>query len=458
MQKRPNILFFFPDQHRGDWTGYRNQQGVRTPNLDRLARIGQVFPNALSPSPVCSPARACFAASQPYDVQKVRHNQHDVDPADPNIYQALRDTGYHVLGCGKFDLLKMSMDWGVSGLHGGGQGSRLRELGFTDGIDNAGKQDFVTGYRRGVGDPFQEFLRQQELLTTHISDYAERGYGERNYTNTRPTPLPDFAYGDNWIAGNGLKLLEGMCDDDPWFLQVNFNGPHEPMDVTASMQARWKDTVLAPPIDSRELSLDHHQAIRRNYAAMIENVDRHLGLYLAYLNERGWTDNSIVIYASDHGEMLGDRELWGKVVPFQPSVSIPMVIAGAGIEARGEVNHAWIDLVDLARTIISFASASPPPDSHGSIITEVSLPRHKVIGLGSWRAVYEGTMKYVHNFADGMSGPDVVASFDPSPEAPCLLYDLQQDPNERADLSRINAPEAKRLRELLLNEVMSLRN
>ena len=134
------------------------------------------------------------------------------------------------------------------------------------------------------------------------------------YANTVPTPLPDFAYGDNWIAANGLQLLEGMTNDAPWFLQVNFNGPHEPMDVTASMQARWQEADLPAPVASSEYDADKHRAIRANYAAMIENIDTHLGRYLDYLASRDWHKDTIVIYASDHGEMLGDHDRWGKVV------------------------------------------------------------------------------------------------------------------------------------------------
>ena len=154
--KKPNILFFFPDQHRGDWLGLRNAH-LETPNIDALAARGQVFRNALTPSPLCSPARACMALLQPYDRQPVRHNAHDVDPAQPNLYQALRDAGYQVLGCGKLDLLKGSMDWGEDGRHGTGAGTLLHRLGFTGGIDSAGKHDCIRAHDDGRAEPFQRF-------------------------------------------------------------------------------------------------------------------------------------------------------------------------------------------------------------------------------------------------------------------------------------------------------------
>jgi len=105
-----------------------------------------------------------LAAVAPYDAQSVKHNLHDVDPKDPNLYRALRNAGYQVLGCGKFDLLKASMNWGENGHHGDGPDADLFRLGFTDGIDNAGKHDFVAGHEKGRSEPFQAFLRKHGLL------------------------------------------------------------------------------------------------------------------------------------------------------------------------------------------------------------------------------------------------------------------------------------------------------
>ena len=446
MTGKPNILLFFPDQHRGDWTGFRGGP-VRTPNLDALAARGQAFSNALTPSPLCSPARACLAAAKPYDAQPVRHNQHDVAPAAPNIYQAMREAGYAVLGCGKFDLLKAAMDWGEDGGHDG----RLGELGFTGGIDNAGKHDFVTAERRERAEPFQAFLRERGLLDAHLADYAHRtGVDNAMYTNTAATPLPDFAYCDNWIASNGLVLLE--VTEQPWFLQVNFNGPHEPMDITAAMHRRMAGREFPPPVATSQLDEPKHQAIRACYAAMIENIDAHLGRYVAHLRERDMLDNTIIVYASDHGEMLGDHERWGKVVPYQPSVHIPLVMAGPGIEAEPACGD-WVDLVDLAATLCDFAQAQPPLGSTGRNLVAGRHRDAKTVGLGTWRTVFEGDLKYVHNFAAETTGRGVAGSFDADRTAPGMLFDLAEDPAELRDIAASHPVAAKRLREALLAEV-----
>ena len=117
MSDKPNILFFFPDQHRGDWLGALNTLGVSTPHIDALIGNGLHFTHALTPSPLCSPARACLASGRRYDHQTVKDNRDDFKISDWNIYRAMRDADYTVIGCGKFDLLKGSMDWGEDGMH-----------------------------------------------------------------------------------------------------------------------------------------------------------------------------------------------------------------------------------------------------------------------------------------------------------------------------------------------------
>ena len=112
---RPNILFFFPDQFRYDWLGMHPDIPVRTPNLEKLGARGVRFTHAVTPSPLCAPARARLAAGKEY--ARCRVPQNDVDyPLDQvTVYTLLRQSGYHVLGCGKFDLNKGSQDWGLDG-------------------------------------------------------------------------------------------------------------------------------------------------------------------------------------------------------------------------------------------------------------------------------------------------------------------------------------------------------
>ena len=116
----------------------------------------------------------------------------------------------------------------------------------------------------------------------HVEDMLRQGSSK---LAAFPTPLPDDAYSDNWIAANGLRLIAGAPRHKPWFLQVNSTGPHDPWDITVSMTEMYRDINFPLPLGLNPGEAEGHLGVRRNYAAMIENIDRWLGVYLDTLRE-----------------------------------------------------------------------------------------------------------------------------------------------------------------------------
>ncbi len=454
----PNILLVFPDQHRGDWLGFRGTTGVATPNIDALAARGVAFENALTPSPLCSPARSCLALARRYDRQPVPNNQQDVPDDAATIYRDLSEHGYDVLACGKFDLLKHSMDWGADGLHGQGDMSRIRRLGFTGGVDSAGKHDCVTANRRGRVEPYATFLEERGLLQTHLDDFDGRRPGRTTYTNVEPTALPDDAYCDNWIGARAAALIETA--QSPWFLQVNFNGPHEPLDVTESMRAAFADVDFDQPVDNDQYSANLHVDMRRNYAAMIHNIDAWLGRFLDLIKRRGEQETTLVIYASDHGDCLGDHNRWQKHVPERGSWNVPLVVAGPGV-VTGNTVATPVDLVDVARTVLDFGGIAPNrPLDGGSLRPALEGGtlgwEARTGGLASWRAIFDGRYKYIHNYGRTRTIGDIMtATWEPGRDAPGVLYDLENDPGECEDLSRVDPGRMAEYRDRLLDSIDS---
>ena len=140
MNNKPNILFFFSDQHRGDWMPYdysvREKLGVSAlelnmPNIRGMMDRGVSFNSAYSPAPVCAPARACLASGRRYRNCRVYQNNVNYDPALPSFYRLLREDGYFVTGVGKFDLHKPVRFWGAHGWI-----PQLGQLGFTSALEN----------------------------------------------------------------------------------------------------------------------------------------------------------------------------------------------------------------------------------------------------------------------------------------------------------------------------------
>ena len=428
---RPNILFLFPDQHRFDWVPWNPGVPVRMPNLRALADRGVRFNRAFTPSPLCAPARACLAAGKEYARCGVVSNGQNYPIAQTTFYKLLRDRGYHVMGCGKFDLHKASSDWGLDGKRW------LKEWGFSDGIDNGGKGDAVRAGRKEPKDPYMAFLEKRGLRQTHIDDSRRRS--QTGASAAFPTPLPDDAYCDNWVGQNGIDLLRAAPKEKPWFLQVNFTGPHPPWDITQGMTKLYEAVEFPQPNGGRGLAPEQNAAVRRNYSAMITNIDRWIGVYIEELRKRGELENTLIVYSSDHGEMLGDHESWGKSAPYQPSVGVPLVIAGPGVK-RGLVSDALVSTMDLAATFLDCAAIKLPKDMDSLSLRPVldgsktSHRDHVLSGLCPWSMVWDGRYKLIKGFEN---------TGDPA------LFDLRDEPLENRNVAAENKDTVERLSRLM---------
>lgn len=444
-RRLPNILLVVPDQLRYDWTGLNPQIPVRTPHLNELAARGMSFDNCYCASPLCAPSRACLAGGVEYHNCGVPDNSLNYPLGQTTYYSLLRDAGYHVMGCGKFDLHKPEPSWGVEGQH------LLREWGFTAGIDSAGKWDAIRWGMDEPCDPYTAHLHSTGRVQTHRDDFVKRRE-IGTFAATFPTPLPEESYCDNWIAAQGLRLIREAPADRPWHLAVNFAGPHEPVDVTKRMDGLYRDVDFPLPNRSTEFTPDKHVEIRRNYAAMIENIDAWLGKLLEAVKERGELEDTLVVFSSDHGEMLGDHNLWMKRLPQQASVGIPLVIAGPGVQ-QGTSTAALVSLMDLAATFLDFASVGIPGSMDSRSLRAVldgSANSHReflMSGLDPWRCVTDGRLKLIRGYAGGKAPPGGDHAVYPAGDSAAepMLFDIQEDPHENRNLAARFPSDVKRL-------------
>jgi arylsulfatase len=447
--RRPNILFLLSDQHRYDWLPWTpSLRGLlHTPNLERLAARGMRFTNAVCAAPICGPSRACLASGIEYP--RCGLIQHEADwPVEllGSHYQLMRDVGqYHVTGCGKFDLRKKSHDPGADGAN------HVVEWGFSDAVNIGGKWTGIAGAASSALDPYQLALWKAGFAELHREDY-ERRRGANNYCETSPTPLPDSMYVDNWVAATAESILQAIPRGRPWYCQVNFSGPHEPLDITESMADSISARGMFPPPFQPNERFDSakHQEIRRNYSAMVENIDARIGDLLLALEASGELEQTIVIYSADHGEMLGDHGRWAKSVPFQPSVGIPFIVAGPGVQ-QGCVNNSPISLIDVAATVLDYAGIESPKNFESVSLRPVlegaaSSVRPVVFsGLHSWRMVFDGRHKLIRNYDFQSCGRKSESAF----LAPPILYDLNNDPMESTNVADHYPGRVRRLSRML---------
>ena len=444
---RPNFLFLLSDQHRPDWLGRNPDIPVPTPHIDGLAERGVDFTQAIVASPVCGPSRSCLASGMEYENCGVEVNRDPYKPEITTFYKRLHDSGYHTMATGKIDLHKGAAGRTVDGRQ------NMAPWGFADMRVTAGKGGGYFGEPVGPKEPYYAYLAEQDPPLDRIcaQDIARRAEPrEANWWGmTEPCPLDDEHYLDNYTARSGLELLERAPDESPWFLIVNFNGPHPPMDITARMEREYRgpDRVIdgfpLPHHYTGSFPDEQHIRIRQNYSAMIENIDRWLGIFQDRLRERGDFDNTVVVYSSDHGEMLGDHDLWGKSVPFQASAGVPLVMAGPGI-AQGVRSEALVSLMDLAATFVDFAGITEPADMESRSLRpllDTGRGEHRDYArsalkvarahAGRFRMVQDHRYKLVEGFFEGRR-----------------LYDREVDPLETVNIAAGKPGEVERLAKL----------
>jgi arylsulfatase A-like enzyme len=229
--------------------------------------------------------------------------------------------------------------------------------------------------------------------------------------------------------------------------------------VTEEMHGWYRDPDVefpAPVAPEGRYPAEKHQAIRRNYAAMVENVDRWVDRFLDVVAERGEREETVVVFAADHGEMLGDHGDWYKRSPHQASAGVPMVVAGAGVAERGLVETP-ATVLDLHATFLDYAGCDPAavdttmdsqsmrPYLEGGADAGDSPaeggPREVVFsGFGPWRFAFDGQYKLVRGFDSETD----LREFDPWDEAALgdalrerdpVLFDLDSDRHETENVA-----------------------
>ncbi len=432
--KGPNILMIMADQHRWDWVGCAGAEWVKTPNIDSLAREGVRFRRAMANYPLCAPSRACLASGLRASEVGVMGNDY-IYPYDvPTYYQALRAAGYRVGCVGKTDLHKKDHWEGENG-----DRPLMYHLGFTDPYELEGKQTAAGDHGR-LACPYQRYLMGRGLFEKFSDDYmrARREYPRRYGADSI---LPLEAYEDAFVGNCACEFLENVSGGSPWHYFVSFVGPHDPWDApkkyadmyrSAQMPEAIEDPMVEKPEWHRERRRRHDRMTRgnlltamRQYAGMITLIDDYVGKMLRVLEERGMRENTLVIYCSDHGEMMGDHGCFGKSFFYEPSVRVPLILSGAGVTARG-LSDELVELYDLAPTCLEVAQA----DSSGKMTAKSLVPllRGEKVALrdyqvsemrDSHRMIFDGRYKMVE--VEG---------------APVELYDLAADAREVSNLVR----------------------
>lgn len=283
-------------------------------------------------------------------------NHDGISSETTTFYRMLQDAGVWTMTSGKDDLAIKGPDgsW------------RAEELGFKRFMRSKGKNDAAKYHP--LSDNYTVFLNSsgqwesyRDTMTSSCTWYQ--------YGCPAPLALPQDLYVDDYTAEWAMRLLEEAPEGQPFFLQVNYPGPHPPFIITEKMNASLLQDDRSWPlaVNSEGLDAEVQQLIRSHYASEIENIDALNGRILDTLEAKGVLNHTVVCLLSDHGEALGDHwgtALWeplGKESPYQGSVRVPLACMGPGV-VEGRVVETPVATLDLAATALELQGVAVPDD------------------------------------------------------------------------------------------------
>jgi iduronate 2-sulfatase len=366
--RRPNVLLVMADDLNND-IGTHGHPIVKTPNLDRLAARGVRFDRAYVQFPLCSPSRVSLLTGLAPDTTRVHDLTTDFRTILPNavtLPQAFKRTGYVAARVGKI-------------YHYGNPG----QIG-TSGLDDPASWDHVVN-PRGID-------KDEEAQLTNLT--PKRGLGSS--LSFFASPASDEAHTDGKVAAETIALLE-KYKDRPFFIGAGFYRPHCPFIAPRKYFDLYPlDRIRAPGFSADDLahvpaaalfttppnwevSEEGRRDVIRAYYASISFLDANVGRILDALERLELVDNTIVVFASDHGYLLGERGQWMKQMLFERSAKAPLIMAGPGVTRRGAASPRIVEFLDIYPTLAALARVPAPAGLHGrSLVPLLARPD------GSW--------------------------------------------------------------------------
>lgn len=352
----PNILLITDDQHRYDYYGHTGAAGpLRTPAFDRLAREGATLHNAYSNCPVCMPTRftwyhGLYASQAAHGLMR---NCHDWPTRFPTMPQGLQRAGYHTAVIGKVHA-HGPLDYIDLTRHE----SQLLARGFDEAVEVSGKS--LASWRECR---WTRHLEARGLLNAYRSDLCRRNEQLGGQERYQPSILDTDDYIDGFIGNRAVQWLQRYHSDRPFFLHASFCAPHFPLDPPPEFFGRHAPEDMPPPVGvsdpARVLQWQRHRAL---HADMIALVDQQVGRLLDVLDQRGLAEDTVVVYGTDHGDMIGDHDLTHKGWAYDPSCRTPITVRWPGHIPQGRRLDTMAEAVDLPCTLLDFAGCTGPLD------------------------------------------------------------------------------------------------
>lgn len=417
VERQPNVIWVFGDQHRAQACGFVGDPNVHTPHLDRLATEGSIFTGAVAGTPLCGPYRGSLLTSRyPHDC--VPGHEYPLPDGQPTVADAFNDAGYRTAYFGK---------WHVDGWHE---------------RDGRAAMHIVPPERRGG---FRDWLGY-ENNNSQWDSWVHGEAGDDAFHDRLPAyetdALTDLLL--DWLRHRGDEAATDT--DQPFFAVLSVQPPHDPYVAPAEWMARHTPGRIRLRSNVPDVPWVQERARRdlAGYYAMIENLDWNLGRIRTVLAETGLADETYLVFFSDHGDMHGSHGQFRKTAPWEEALRVPFVIGGTVHRYRGGTNLVPVPLnhVDVAPTTLGLCGIPPPewmagtdysayhrgtdaqtPEAESALLQLVVPTRHGDSVDRPWRGIVTGDgWKYV--VLEGQ---------------PWLMFNLNDDPYEQVNLAHNTA-------------------
>lgn len=435
MKKKPNILFLMTDQQRFDSLRCYGNEVMDTPNLDWIANEGCLFKNAYTPSPSCIPARASLITGMNTWDTGILGMGKGQGPMGVGFTHTLPGElgkqGYHTQGIGKMHFYPQRS---LNGFH-------------NTIIDESGREEhphFISDYKKW-------FNKNKN------GDYGINDHGINwNSWIARPYHAPEYLHPTNWTTNTALDFIEEKDPSKPFFLMVSYARPHSPYDALPYYFDLYMDRPLPEAwcgdwCDKHDHQTDryHHDAwhgkrskeeihrARAGYYGSITHIDHQIGRIITELRKSGELDSTIIVFTSDHGDMLGDHHLWRKTYAYEGSSHIPLLIRIPKLLQESyptlvsEISH-YATLEDLMPTLLQLCDVPIPEQVTGKSLLPCitnNAPVHDFIH-GEHTECYSADEEMQFIVKDGFKYIWLPRIGEEE------LFDLNQDPKELMNLAQ----------------------
>ena len=371
---RPNIILIITDQQRADTIGALGAPWMRTPTLDRLASEGAAFRECFVTSPVCVGARASlFTGKYPHACQVFSNFQ----PWQPTWVSSLAEHGYHCVNIGKMHINPYDAP--------GGFHQRLW-------MENKDRPLFLDERDRAHYDEWDKALHSRGLVKpSRYTRFAADPEGYRRALGAFVWDMDPAMHSDNFIGDTACWWIRDRKTTDPLFLQIGFPGPHPPYDplpealaeyanvdipvpevtdaelrAQPQAQQRLRENMIEFNFDSiawrRDVSREDLLRVRRHYAANVTMIDKQVNAILEALDARGYLDNALVIFTSDHADALGDHGHIQKWTMYDTVLRVPLIFWSKNLPIQRGSRDDLVQLFDVAPTVLETAGVPIPAD------------------------------------------------------------------------------------------------